>query len=115
MDLLFLTVLDGGYMDHCKVKIPASSAGAGAPEFEADCSVANGAPVYTNNPNLNQLRLDWKAVWDLPLDTPTVPSHVVESEPGIGTATGRHSVPGARTGGTRIQPGFTETVGGDTV
>ena len=70
-------------MDHCKVKIPASSAGAGAPEFEADCSVANGAPVYTNNPNLNQLRLDWKAVWDLPLDTPTVPSHVVESEPGI--------------------------------
>ena len=83
MDLLFLTVLDGGYMDHCKVKIPASSAGAGAPEFEADCSVANGERVFTNNPNLNQLILDWKAVWDLPLDTPTVPSHVVESEPGI--------------------------------
>ena len=75
----FVSVLDGGEFDHCKVKIPGTG---GAADFEADCSVAT-APVYTSNADLNQLTLEWQVEWNLPRDTPNVPSHVTESEPGI--------------------------------
>ena len=76
---LYFVVLDGGYFDHCKVMIPASGAAAA---FEADCA-ATTTTVYSNNPSLNRLTLEWQAQWDLPRDTPNIPNHVTESRPGI--------------------------------
>ena len=75
----FVLVLDGGYFDHCKVMIPASGAAAA---FEADCATTTRV-VYSNNPLLNRLTLEWQAQWDLPPDTPNLPSHVNASRPGI--------------------------------
>ena len=75
----FVLVLDGGYFDHCKVMIPASGA---AVALETDCATTTTV-VYSNNPHLNRLTLEWQAQWDLPRDTPNIPSHVTESRPGI--------------------------------